>query len=335
MTESEIRAFWLDIVPTWALSEILFYTAEKRIADEIGNGPTDLAVIAERTGANPETLRRLLNALAAHGIFERSGIDRYSATPLSNPLRSDVFDSQRAYIALGRLMMHEAWSSFEETMSTGLPAFDLRFGEPAFEYIGKHPALATAFAAAMTSTTRRAERALVAARAFGEFSLVVDVGGSLGSLVRLLLAEHPNSRGIVFDRPEIAEAASRHWAGDADATRLQAIGGSFFDTVPGGADLYLLKQILHDWQDPQCIAILRNVRTRMSPGARVAIVEMVLPDDGSAHPGWMYDLLMMTMTGGRERSAVQFAGLLGQSGLRMERLIPTASVLSIIEAKAA
>lgn len=333
MTETEIRQFWLDAVPRWVLSEILFFAADRRIADAIGDGPTELGLIAQRTGSHPDPLRRVLNALAAQGIFERVGVERYSPTPLSRPLRSDVPNSQRAYIALGRLIMHDAWSSIEETMRTGRPAFDIHFGEPAFDYLRNHPQLAAAFAEGMTSTTRRIELALVAAAPFGDFNIAVDVGGSFGSLLSLLLAQRPEARGILFDRPETAAAAASRWAGSGVAARLQAIGGNFFESVPEGADLYLLKQILHDWQDEECVAILRNVRKAMPRGARVAVVEMVLPDDGSAHPGWMYDLLMMTMTGGRERNATEYSSLLERAGLRIERVMSTASPLSVIDAR--
>jgi hypothetical protein len=229
--------------------------------------------------------------------------------------------------------MHGAWSALDGTMRSGRSAFELHFGAPTFEYLKQHPQLAAAFAEGMTSTTRRIEQALVAADPFGEFELVIDVGGSFGSLVRLLLARQPKARGMVYDRPEIADEAVRRWAGEDDAGRLRAVGGDFFNHVPPGADLYLLKQVLHDWPDEQCLTILRNVRAAMPQNGRVAIVEMVLPDDGGPHPGWMYDLLMMTMTGGRERTSSEYGALLSKAGYRIERIIPTTSPLSVVEAK--
>jgi hypothetical protein len=322
-------------VPSWALAEILFYTAERKIADVIGTGPTHIDDIAAKVGANPLALQRLLNALAAQGIFRRVDAAHFGPTPLSDPLRSDTADSQRAYIALGRLLMHDGWSALHRTMETGRPALELQFGLSAFDYMHRNPQLAAAFAEGMTSTTRRAEHALVSDDLFGDFETVVDVGGSHGSLVRLLLAQRPSARGIVFDRPEIAAQAARRWAEDADANRLSAIGGSFFESVPTGGDLYLLKQILHDWTDEQCIKILRNVRKALPPHGRIVIVEMVLPDDSSPHPGWMYDMLMMTMTGGRERTAREYQTLLEQAGLRTVRVTRTASPMSLVEARAA
>jgi hypothetical protein len=333
MQNTEVMGFWQNVVPGWAFHELLFFAADRRLADIIGDGPTELEEIARQSATHPQALRRLLNALAANGIFKRVGNTAFAATPLSNPLRSDASDSQRAYVALGRIILHEAWGSLEGTMETERSAFGIRFGAPTFEYMKSNPKVGKAFAEGMTSTTRRIEQGLMAADPFGNFQTVVDVGGSFGSLVRLLLARQPSARGVVFDRPEVAEEAARRWSGSPDANRLLAIGGSFFDQVPSGGDLYLLKQILHDWPDDQCVDILRNVRAAMRPNARIAIVEMVLPDDGSQHPGWMYDILMMTMTGGRERTAQEYQRLLQAAGFSPGRLIPTGAALSVIEAK--
>jgi O-methyltransferase domain len=335
VNETDVRSFWQDIVPQWALCEALFYAANVRLADVIGDGPTELEMIATRTGTDRGALRRLLNALAANGIFERVDGERFAPNALSRPLRSDVPESQRAYLALGSLIIHGAWTALEGTMRTGRPAFEIQYGAPTFEYFKSRPDLAAAFAEGMTSTTRRAEQALMASAPFGGFDRVVDVGGSFGSLVRLLLGGQPRARGIVFDRPEIAEEASRRWSGAPDAERLSAVGGDFFQSVPPGADLYLLKQILHDWPDEQCVTILRNVRAATPERGRIAIVEMVLPDGSAPHPGWMYDLLMMTMTGGRERTGTEYRGLLSAAGFDYCRTITTASPLSVIEARPA
>jgi hypothetical protein len=331
MNDHEISAFWQEMTSRWVLSEALFFVASNRIADLIGDGPTDLATIAEKTGTRPEMMRRLLNAIAAHGIFKREGNDRFGPTPLSNPLRSDAPESERAYLALGHIMMHPAWGAFAETMRTGTPAFELQFGAPSFEYMKQHPQMAAAFAEGMTSTTKRVEAALVAAEPFGDFKTVIDVGGSFGSLLRVLLTQRPDAEGIIFDRPEIVAEAARRLAGSPEARRLTTIGGSFFESVPAGGDLYLLKQILHDWPDDECLTILGTIRESLSTTARLAVVERVLPDDGGPHPGWMYDMLMMTMTGGKERTAAEYRKLIEGAGLKLQRIIPTGSPLSVIE----
>lgn len=333
MTNDEVRAFWQNVVPQWVLAEALFFAADRKLADAIGDGPMALGDIALRTGTDPAMLRRLLNALSAFGVFERLGQDCFGPSALSAPLRSSAPESQRAYIALGRLMIHRAWTDLDKTLETGRPGFDSHFGAPLFEHMRTNQAMAAGFAEGMEGTTRRIERALVAAAPFGSFDVVVDVGGSFGSLARLLLREHPEARAIVFDRPEIIEEAKRRWSAAPDARALEGIGGSFFESVPGGGDLYLLKQILHDWQDEDCVAILRNVHRAMSANARLAVVEMVLPDDGSPHAGWTQDLMMMVVTGGCERSASDFKRLLARGGFLVETILHTGSPLSVVNAR--
>lgn len=331
--DPEARLFWQRVMPNWALGEAIFFAAERKIADAIGDGPTDLDEIARITGSQKDSLRRLLNALAVNGIFERLEVDRYAPTPLSEALRSDAAQSQRAYMSLGRSIIHKSWNALSQTMDSGLTGFEVEFGAPLFDYLREHPDLAEQFADGMTDTTRRAELALTQAALFGQFQTAVDIGGSFGSLLRLLLSKNPSATGIVLDRPEIAEQAIKYWRGAPDAPRLQAIGGNFFDAVPAGADLYILKQILHDWPDEQCLKILRNVRKAMGHSARLYIIEMVLPDDGTPHPGWMSDLMMMVVTGGRERTRNDYAAMLSETGLRLERVIETDSPLSVIEAR--
>ena len=333
MTQDEIAGFWLDLIPRWALAEAIFMVADQKIADVIGDGPTSLATIAEQTGNDPTMLGRMLNALAAHGIFARIDEDSYGPTPLSTPLRSDAPGSYRPYIGLGRLVLHDTWTAMPETLRTGRTAFDIQFGAPSFEYFKQHPAKAAGFAEAMSVTTKRVEQALIAADPFGDFDLAIDIGGSFGSLLRLLLAQRPNARGIVFDLPDTAAEAARRWADAPDADRLQAIGGSFFESVPAGGDLYLLKQILHDWTDEQSVTILKAIRAAIPAHGRVALVEMVLPDDGSPHPGWMYDLLMMSVTGGRERTGAQYAALLEKAGFALSNIHRTQSPMSVVEAR--
>ena len=334
MNDSEIADFWLNVVPGWALAEALFFVADRRVADVIGDDPTDISVIAEKTATNPDAMQRLLNTLCSRGIFQRTGKSQFSPTPLSRPLRSDTPDSQRAYIALGHRMIKPSWSMLDHSMETGEPAFDTRFGAPPFDYMKDNESMAQAFAEGMTSTTKRSERALMESDAFGEFDLVVDVGGSFGSLLELLLKTRPTARGIVFDCPEIADQAARRWAERENTNfSLSAAGGNFFDSVIAGGDLYLLKQILHDWPDDACGTILGNIRSAMASGGRIAVIEMILPEDGAPHPGWIYDLLMMTITGGRERSLKQYEALLEGEGFAVERVVTTASPLSVIVAR--
>ena len=330
--EQDVAEFWRTIVPRWLLGELIFFVADRRIADLIGRGREGAAVekVAAQANLNAEALRRVLRALAAHGIFRAAGEDRYALTQLAEPLLSDHPASPRAYLALGAIMMHPALTALAHTLETGQPAFDAQFGGSAFDYMRAHPTVATEFAEAMTVTTRRIEQALLDADPFGEFGSFVDVGGNHGSLAGLLLERHPRVRGILFDLPEVVEEAERRWSSRPCAERLHFAGGSFFEAVPEGADLYLLKQILHDWDDGRSIEILNVIRRAIPPLGRLAIVEMVLPEEPLPHPGWMYDMLMLTMTGGRERTASAYASLLKAAGFRLERVVPTASPASVV-----
>ncbi|WP_313802491.1 methyltransferase [Sphingobium sp.] len=330
--DAEVAEFWRQVVPRWSLGELLFFVAERRIADAIGDGAS-IAEVARATGTHPVSLHRVLRVLAVQGIFTELGDDRYGPSALSAPLLSDHPESQRAYIALGHLVMNPAWQALAGTMETGKPAFDLAFGASSFEYMKDHPAMASAFAEGMSATTRRIEAALIEADPFGAFSKLVDVGGSFGSLARLLLTHQPEATGIVFDRPEIAARAEQNWKDDPVASRLSAVGGNFFEAVPAGGDLYLIKQILHDWDDEQAIAILRCIRAAVTRESRLAVVEYVLPEEPVPHSGWMYDMLMMTVTGGRERSASAYRRLLEKSGFEVTQVCPTRSPASVINAE--
>lgn len=332
MEAAAIKQFWQSVIPQWALGEALFTAAHLRLADLIGDGPADIADLAERTGTDARPLARFLNALAAHGVFVRVGDSAYGPSPLSGPLRSDHPETQRPYMALGRIVMHDAWTSIVDTLRTGKSFYHLRFGMDQFEYLRTQPDQAQAFAEGMSVTTRRAEAALMGVDALSGFTMAVDVGGSFGSLLSLLLGINPGATGIVFDRPEIAEAAAARLAKGGGDGRMRAVGGNFFESVPAGGDLYLLKQILHDWPDEECVAILRSVHAAMRDDGRVCLAEMVLPDDASPHPGWIYDLMMMTSTGGRERDAGQYAALLDRAGFTLRRVIRTEAALSVVEA---
>jgi len=302
------------------------------VPEAVEGQPRGIDEIAAATATRPDMLRRLMNALAASGLFERTADERFGHNDLSRVLRRDHPASQRAIVEIVFGDEHyEAWGHLDHSLRTGETAFDKSYGLPIFGYFGQHPDRAAAFSEAMTSSTRMLEDAIMAAHSFRPFELAVDVGGSQGSLLRSILARHPQARGIIFDLPEIVEAIRPGLAG----TRITAEAGDFFENVTPGGDLYLLKFILHDWTDDQCATILRNIRAAIRPGGRIALFEMVLPDEPVPHPGWFMDLNMMAMTGGRERTVAEYEALLAPAGFRMDRVTSTASPMSVIEAVAA
>lgn len=312
------------------VSRALWAAARLGIADAIGDEPTPLALIAEKTGAHPGNLKRLMNALVSLDLFRAAGEDRFSHGDQSPFLRSDHPMSQRAFIeSVFGGEHYAAWGAIEESLRGGSTAFDTVYGIPVFDWYSRHPAEAQQFSRAMESTTRIIEAALLAVWTPPPFELAVDVGGSRGTLVAGLLGRNPEARGILFDLPDIVDAVQPTLS---DA-RIEAVGGDFFKSVPEG-DLYLLKMILHDWTDEQSEAILRSVRASIRPGGHVAIIEVVLPEQVGPDTGYLMDLNMMVMTGGRERSAADFGALLDRTGFRLESVTPTPLPLGVVQAVA-
>jgi hypothetical protein len=318
------------IVTDFRRSRAIWCAARLRLPDAIGDGPASVEEIASATGTHAPSLRRLLDALTADGLFRSEGPGRYGPTPWSDLLRSDHPQSQRALadVLLGGSHF-DAWGAIETSIRTGETAFDAHFGMSWVDYYVAHPEDGRAFAEAMTGTTGAWEAALLEANPFPPFTRAVDIGGSHGSLLRHLLARNPDATGIVLDLPGVIAS----WPARPDdplAGRITGVAGDFFDFVPEGADLYLLKLILHDWDDERAVAILRTVRKAMGPDARIAVVDGVLPESPVADPGWLRDLNMMAVTGGLERSEQAFADLMSRAGLRLDRVVVTPSPLSVV-----
>lgn len=312
------------------VSRAIWAAAHLKIADAVGDAPTPLAEIADATGTDTGNLRRLMNALVSIGLFSGAGEDRYAHGGMSPFLRSDHPITQRAFIDSVFGGEHYAsWGAIETSLTGGGTAFDGVYGAPVFDWYGRHPGEAQRFSNAMAGTTRIIEAALLACWTPPPFDLAVDVGGSRGTLAAALIARNPDARAILFDLPDIVEAV-KPGLGDE---RIVAVGGDFFESVPEG-DLYLLKLILHDWTDEQSETILRNIRAAIRPGGHVAIIEAILPEQVADHPGYLMDLNMMVMTGGRERTAAQFGALLERTGFRMASVTPTPTPIGVVQAVA-
>lgn len=330
--EQEAAAFLYRTIMGFWIAPALAVTVQLRIPDMLADGPKSAAVIADACACDASSISRLLNALASEGVFKRCDGGFYAATAVSGLLCSDHPG------ALGHLLNTgfygenlAAWTALEDSLRNGACAFDLAHGVHCFDYLDAHPDRLEVFAAAMSATTRQSERAVLDSHDFGDFGLAVDVGGNRGSLIGGLLERHTDARGIVFDRPETVEAGRASWLKKSYSARMSAVGGDFFETVPT-ADLYLLKMILHDWSDADSIRILRTIRRAIRPEGRIAIIEAVLPEDGSAHLGWGLDIVMMVTTGGRERTLANFEHLLSAAGFQLTSTSPTESIYSVMEA---
>jgi predicted O-methyltransferase YrrM len=307
------------------------------IADLLDGGARDADDLARATGTHAPTLYRLLRALAAAGVLEHAAGDRFALTAIGATLRERAADSTRA----GVLMFHHPmfWRSWEEllySVRTGRPALDRVFGKPVFEYLAATPDAAAAYDGGMTGLNRAIIPAIVAAGEFTRFNVIVDVAGGHGSLLAAILAAAPRACGILVDLAHVTDVARANLAGRGLAERAEVVTGSMFESVPTGGDAYVLKWILHDWDDAACVAILENIRAAIAPGGRLLVVERVLPERAAASPAMrsamMADLLMLVHLTGRERTEREFRALLETSGFRLDRVVPTGTQLAIIEA---
>ena len=331
----EAQEFYIRVVNSFRLSRAVWLAAHFRLADIIGSGAASAVEIARASETHPGAMRRLLDALTAAGIFSNEGDGRYGLTAASDFLRSDHPKSQRGLlnVVLGG-EHYAAWGALDTALRTGEPAFTASHGASWIDYYTAHPEAGRTFAEAMTGTTRAFEDAILEADPFPAFRFAVDVGGSQGSLLRKLLERNAEAKGVVFDLPEVI---ADWWPQGLDKLRgrLTGVAGDFFEAVPKGGDLYLLKFILHDWDDERAEMILRQVRAAIASEGRAAIIETVLPPSPVPHPGWLMDLNMMAITGGQDRTASAYTDLLERSGWRIEQVVPTRSPLSVILASPA
>lgn len=323
------------IVAAWS-AQAIAVAADLRIADALDDGPLGCDELADRVGADPDALGRLLRALVSRGIFRRRSDGRYDLTPLAATLRWEVPDSVAAFARfVGSAPHREYWSRCIDAVRTGECVIPNLHGMEAFDWIETRPELSELFNRAMTNLSEMAVGAVTAAYDFARFRTIVDVAGGHGRLLAGILAATPTATGILFDLPHVVAGAELLLSRHRVAERARIVGGSFFDTVPEGADLYVLKNIIHDWPDDKAQQILKTLRTAALPGTTVLLVECVIPADDRDFVAKWTDLEMMVSNAGRERTGDEYRNLLQQAGFHMRRIVSTASPFSIVEATAA
>ena len=323
----------IGIATGYWLSQALFVAAKLGIADLLANGPRSAPQLAEIVDVHPGALYRILRALAGAGVFTEDTNGRFELTPIGECLRSDTPSTVLPYILMFGSEWHwRAWGELMHSVRTDEPAFEHMFGKQLFQYFAEHHDDARTFDAAMTSRSRQEEPAVAAAYDWPD-GTIVDVGGGRGSQLAAILGLVPACRGILFDLPHVTRAATKLFDEAKLTARCEIVAGDFFEQVPAGGDLYLLKKVVHDWDDQRACLILKNCRTAMGEGARLLLVEHVLA--ARNEPSWskLLDLQMLVLTpGGRERSKAEYAALLASAGLSLNRVIPTAAGVSLIEA---
>ena len=307
----------------YQVSQALYAAARLGIADLLAAGPRAVEDLAQASGSHAPSLYRLLRALAGLGVFAQDDDGRFRLTPLAELLRSDVLDSIRAAILNHGGRNYRLWGDLLYGVQSGENAFEHIFGMPSWGYFAQHPEEGALFDTFMATRARQRRAALLAAYDFAGAHTIIDVGGGRGALLAGILAAYPTVRGVLFDQPQVVEAARETLQAAGVAERCEIIGGDFFESVPAGGDVYVLSTVLHDWPDDRATAILRNCRRALIPGGRLLIVDRVIPAGDQAWAGKFYDLAMMLEhVGGRERSEAEWRDLLSASGFRPARIIP-------------
>ncbi|HET7808747.1 MAG TPA: methyltransferase [Gaiellaceae bacterium] len=299
--------------------------AELGVADAIGDRARAVDELAPETDADEQSLYRLLRALAAVGVLREAEGRRFELTELGQPLRSDDPNSIAGWAAFAGIpSIWAAWGALDHSIKTGENAFKYVHGKDVWAYRAERPEESALFDGAMASHTSRASDAVLEAQDFDRFSVIVDVGGGNGTLLAKILARNPQARGILFDQPHVVAEASL-------PERCEAVGGSFFDGVPEAADAYVLKAIIHDWEDAEAVAILQSVRRAIAPDGRLFLIEWVLGGPNERPAAKFSDLNMLVNPGGRERTIDEYASLYEQAGFRLVGETETSAGHSVIE----
>jgi len=324
----------LQIISGFWISRGVYVIAKLGIPDLLKSGPKTAEELAEATKMHAPSLFRILRALASVGVLSSANGGRFAQTPVSETLVTDAPGSLR-WFAVSELGQehYPAWGNLMHSVKTGEIAFDNFFGVDIWKYFQQNPEDAAVFNDSMSSVTAATNEAILSLYDFSSFGTVVDVGGGHGGLITSILKRNPKVKGVLFDTPEVIEGARPKLEAAGVAERCETVAGDFFKSVPAGGDAYVMKWIIHDWDDEKSITILRNCRSRMRANGRLILVDCVVPESDEPHFSKFIDLNMLVMTGGKERTAKEFEQLLGAAGFKLLRIIPTELPTSIVEAE--
>lgn len=315
------------------VSRIVYAAAKLGLADRLSAGPRSAADLAAETKTHAPSLHRLMRTLAALGILTEREAGRFALTPLGESLRSGAPGAARSTVLfIAGPMGWRGYAEIMHSLETGKTGFEKAFGMPVFEYLGQHPEEAADFTEAMVGIHGAEPPTVAAAYDFSGIGTVVDVGGASGNMLEAILRRYPGPQGVLFDLPHVVRDAPARFTARGLADRIRIEGGSFFEKVPAGGDAYILSHVIHDWNEEQCLTILGHCRRAMKPGGCLLIVEMVLPPGDAFHPGKLFDMTMLVIPGGQERTEAEYADLLGKAGFRLTRVVPTESAVSVVEA---
>src|SRR5215831_19373785 len=324
------------VTGAWA-ARLVHTAVELGIADHLAGTPRGVDFLAAQIGAHAPSLARLLRALTALGVLHESEERLYSLTPLGVTLRSNVPGSMRAWVLLAFSDdQGTAWEALSHAVRTGEHAFRYIFGADMWTRLAERPEAARLFDEAMQGITQGANGPLITNYPFEKFGWIVDVGGGNGSLLLPVAERSPPMRVTIFDLPHVADATRSRIAAAGLSERCEALAGDAFLSIPAGADAYVLKGVIHDWDDKEAVAILRTCRAAMSDRSKLILIERILPEqidanDPFTRAKFIHDINMMVNPGGRERSEAEFHNLVAQADLQITRVVSMPIPLAVIE----
>jgi hypothetical protein len=316
-------------------SAALYVAAHLRVADHLIGGSKSVEELAAGTGANADALYRILRLLVSLGVFEQVGPRRFALNSSADLLRQDGHGSVHAIAHFLPDPMHfRVYANLLDSVRTGLPAVDNTLGKPLFEYLAQDPAYSAIFNDAMTALSIPAAAAAIAAYDFSGFAVIVDVAGGHGEVLTSILKACPGSRGVLAEIGHVADGARSRIAAMGLADRCEAVACDFFRAVPPGGDAYVMKHIIHDWDDERALQILGNIAQAMGEKrGTVVLLESVIPEGNEPDLGKFIDIEMLAFPGGKERTAHEFRVLFDAAGFDLTRVVTTKSPLSVVEAK--
>jgi hypothetical protein len=330
---AKLRAQLTKMSMSYGVSRLLHVAAELSLADFLVDGPKSADELSGPTGTHAPSLHRAMRALCDLGLFVEDNAHRFSLTPLSEALKSNGPNSYKSTVLMltGDLFCR-AMDNLLFSVQTGKAGFEHAFGVPFFNWLENHPEQASMFSQTMVGYHGAEHKAVAAAYDFSGLDTIIDVGGATGNFLIAILGCYPQPRGILFDMPHVVCDAPALIQSRGLQNRIRIKAGNFFDHVPHGGDAYLLSQIIHDWEEGQCLTVLGNCRKAMKPDSKLLIVERVLPSCGKRHPAKRLDISMLVLTGGQERTEQEYRELLAKAGFRLSQVVPTESTVSVIEA---
>jgi hypothetical protein len=321
----------LQMATGYWVSQALYVAAKLGIADLLKSGSKSCSELASSAGVHAQLLYRVMRALASVGVFAEKEQGYFTLTPLAACLQSDIPGSMRALVIMWGEEHYQGWRDILYSLRTGENAFEHLYGMPLFQYYAQNPEAGKIFDQAMTSISSVENAAITASYDFSGFSKLVDVGGGNGSLLTSILKDNPTMQGVLFDQGSVI-AAKNLIEAEGASKRCELVAGDFFEAVPSGGEAYILKYILHNWDNERAIAILKNCHRAMVENGKILAIEQVIPPGNEPSLGKLLDLHMLVMfPGGCERTENEYQALFEASGFQLTKIVPTNADVSVIE----